>query len=193
MATDGDNSLMPNLTNPYSFPTVIREDLVLIGTATAGGGSNTLQITSIPATYNHLWCLLSGRSNGGSFSRSSMNCRFNSDAGATSYGDQQLQASFGGLGVANHQRSDFYCGEIPNASGPATYPGQIIFDLVNYKSSTYYKTQHTFCGYGYGMADWYIVEYADTWKSTAAVNDFKVTDTGGSAFIAGTKLWIYGY
>lgn len=170
-----------------------KDDLELIGKAVAAGGGTTLTISSIPTKYNNLWGVFSGRCDGGTFSRSSVIMRFNGDSSGSNYGDQQWQTSFGGTAADQHQFNGFcYNGEIPNASGNANYAGQILYDLANYKNTSYYKTACTFNGWGYGVADWYIIVYGDGWRSTSAINQIVLTTQSGT-FKANTTFWLYGY
>lgn len=180
---------MPNLVNTYSFTPV--EDLVLIGSAVAAGGGTTLTVSSIPATFDNLLCMINGRCDGGSFQRSSIIMRFNGDSGSN-YGDQYLQIAFGGIGATTHFLNFLYTGEIPNSSGPATYAGQTIYEIANYRNNNFFKTASTFCGYGNGQVDWYMNLFGDSWRNTTAINSIQlITQTG--TFTAGTTFWVYGY
>jgi hypothetical protein len=181
---------MPNLV--LSYP--IRDDFVEISRSVANGSSNTLTISSIPTTYNHLQLVFSGRSTAvDGFGRSEMIMRCNGDTGSN-YGNEFIRAAGSSYSAAGHQTTFMYAGEFPNAVNPANYPAQFVIDIVNYKNTTFYKTLAWSDKWGTpsGFVG-YVGNHAGTYRSTSAINSVSLIVNTSGNFVSGSTLICYGY
>lgn len=166
----------------------------LIGYTASSGSVSSLSVT-VPATFEHLIAIFSGRSSYSSSFPSEIGLRFNGDSGSNySY---QIQTAINTTIAASSAASQtsIACGAIPNDTGGATsYAGQIIIDIANYKNTTFYKSAA--CCQGWTTATTSQGSYRNVgsaWTNTAAITSVAVVDLSGGNFKSGSTLWVYGY
>jgi hypothetical protein len=177
-------------------PTVPPANFTSLQTVTAAGGESVLTFSSIPGTYKHLQ--IRGISKSLSpYGVSGAITRFNSDSGSNySYHTLGTQGSSifnsGTASTTSFQTDAFSVG-----TDGATYAnmyGYIIYDFIDYASTTKYKTVRAemgcetntgaFAGYYYNMSG--------NWRSTSAITTITLSESSGLLYAAGSTFALYG-
>ena len=152
--------------------------------ATVAGNSGTsVTLSSIPGTYSHLQVRYYAARNGGS---GQLNMRFNSDTGSN-YADHYLYGANNlaqAGGDANATRINNI--GLVNDSG-YDYKGVGIIDVIDYASTTKYKTTRHFSGIDRNtLSGSSIFLSSGLWRSTSAITsitfDLLGDDFGTSTF-----------
>jgi hypothetical protein len=163
-----------------------------IATTTVGaGGTATITFSSIPATYTHLQLRWIGRS-----ARTAVEDNFritlNSDSG-TNYTSHYLA----GDGAAVYAGSEgasinaIRSGAQAAANAGASIFSAGVFDLLDYSTTTKYKTARTLTGYdnnGSGA----IAFQSGLWMNTAAVSSITIVTSTGVNFNQHSSFALYG-
>ena len=155
-----------------------------IATVTASGSSSTLTFTSIPATYKSLQ--IRGIANDAF--RSNLRMTFNSDTGAN-YSFHMLYGNGSAAGVAAGSSAN-YINYVGKAESTASIYGASIIDIVDYASTSKYKTAKTFFGYDYNGGGWSGLA-SGLWMSTSAITSITITNPNGN-YTAGSTFALYG-
>jgi hypothetical protein len=136
-----------------------------IATTTASGGSTSVTLSSIPATYTDLVLVMAGSNS----ANSDLRMRFNGDTGS----NYSATVLFGDGSAANSFResnqTSFY-----GAFG-STQSNNII-NIQNYANTTTNKTALTRSN----MPGAYVFSIVQLWRSTAAINSVTLFVTSGS-------------
>lgn len=151
------------------------ETFALIQTQTVGaGGTGTITFSSVPQNYKHLQVR-------GMFLAASgsgyLGLRFNGDTAANYsehylYGDGASAASGGG-----GAQSKINIHGITTNSWGASNPVVMVLDLLDYTSTSKYKTSRNLAGIDQnGSGE--IVLHSGSWRSTAAVTEVNLFCTG---------------
>lgn len=143
-----------------------------IATVTVGsGGQSTITFSSIPSTYKHLQIRSFAKWNSSSADFRAGLMRFNGDSGAN-YAAHLLAAdgsSASAAGVSSYT-SAYWTGHYYGANG--AYTADII-DILDYASTSKYKTSRSLAGYdanGAGRIDY----SSGLWMSTSAINSISI-------------------
>jgi len=143
-----------------------------IATATGTGASATITFSSIPSTYLHLQLRILGRS-GSATNGVVTYLRFNGDAG-NNYAYHLLTGdgtTAAGTGVATTSTARF--GIVPGSPATAGIMGVAVVDIIDYASTSKYKTTKSFFGQDQnGTGNIYIS--SGLWQSTSAVNSITI-------------------
>jgi hypothetical protein len=135
-----------------------------IATTTVSGGSTSVTLSSIPATYTDLVLVMAGSNS----ANSDLRMRFNGDTGS----NYSATVLFGDGSAANSFResnqTSFYGAFGPNSNN--------IITIQNYSNTTTYKTALTRSN----MPHVYVFAMAQMWRSTAAINSVTLFVTSGS-------------
>jgi hypothetical protein len=147
-----------------------------IATTTASGGSTSVTLSSIPATYTDLVLVMAGSNS----ANSDLRMRFNGDTGSNYsatvlFGDGSSASSF-----RESNQTSFY-----GAFGSAQ--SNNIINIQNYANTTTYKTALTRAN----MPGVYVFEIAQLWRSTAAINSVTLFVTSGS-YNSDVTFTLYG-
>ena len=177
-----DNFLAGNPAfNPSSYES--------IASVTAAGGETSLTFSSIPSTYKHLqvrWVnQLSAAGSTGIWFRP------NNDSGAN-YAYHQLTGN--GTAASAQGNTSSSIGMIAASFGyNANYKNVGVFDLIDYASTTKYKTGRAFSGFedNSGTATSTLRLTSSLWMSTTAVSSL-VVYMNTDAFMAGSTFALYG-
>jgi hypothetical protein len=177
-ASAASNSVTPAV--PSSFES--------IATATGTGSSGTITFSSIPSTYKHLQIRFRAFANS---ENPAMYIRLNSDS-ATNYSWHYLYgtgSAAGAAGAATQAQMNIAdYGVMSNA----TYPTVAIIDLVDYASTSKYKTVRTFLGTDKNNAFAQGIELVSgLWRSTSAVSSISLTVSGAN-FTSASTFALYG-
>ena len=167
--------------NPSSFES--------IATATPTSGS-AVTFSSIPATYKHLQLRISVKTP--STANPSLYITYNSDTG-TNYTVHTLRgngtaASAAGATARNNFPLSWYYGMI------ATYQNVAIMDIIDYASTSKYKTAKAIYGQdnNAGTTASNLELNSGLWLSTAAISSITLTVSGGELYGSGTTIALYG-
>lgn len=176
--SDASNSITPTVPTSYES----------IATVTATGSQSTLTFSSIPGTYKHLQ--IRGIANDGS--DNGIVLRFNSDTGAN-YTQHRLSGN-GTSASAAGSTGNSSAANIGWASGATNVYGASIIDIIDYASTSKYKTVRTFMGVdanASGGNTGAVYLSSNLWLSTAAVTSVSIIDPVLN-FTAGTTFALYG-
>jgi hypothetical protein len=154
----------------------------------SGSGVSTITFSSIPATYKHLqlriMLLLPDGSN--------VALRFNGDTGAN-YALHYMMGN-GNNTSASNSTSANQISNISMANNSTTYPGVSIANIIDYASTTKYKTVRHFTGTEDNDTQGYqsIRLASGLWQSTSAVTSITLFNTSATNFGTNTSIALYG-
>jgi hypothetical protein len=155
-----------------------------IATYTPTSGSS-ITFSSIPANYKSLQ--IRGVMLGTSAFNVSM--QLNSDTGSN-YSVHRLSGNGSTPAAAGQTNTVALYGSPNGVVGSVTYPTAFILDLIDYYSTSKYKTTKQFMGIDLnGSGE--VALWSGNWRSTAAINSVTVFLTAGS-FASGTSIALYG-
>jgi hypothetical protein len=189
---------MSFLINPYAF-LAAGGDFESIATVTVGsGGAANIEFTSIPGTYQHLQIRGIARASSSGIYYSGVRMQMNSDTGSNYAG--HLLYGDGAIAAAGATTSQAYFRlwyMTQAAAGASTFAASVI-DIVDYASTSKYKTVRVLGGYdnnGAGSTDAdkgspYIA--SGLWMSSSAITSIKFTDHQSSNFAQHTTFALYG-
>lgn len=158
----------------------------------AGGLGGDVSFTNIPQTYSHLQIRVFARSSYTSNVAAYQGIYFNGAPIANNYPTHLLVGDGGtatsSANLTNNQITpDTYA--IPTAAATANVYGCVIWDILDYTSTTKNKTIKVMSGFdanGYGRASL----GSGFWTSTAAITQVNVTAVAN--FVAGSRIDLYG-
>jgi len=156
----------------------------LISTAYGNGSSTSISFSSIVGTYKHLQLriLAQGSQNG------NLSVRYNSDTGSN-YSLHRLEGN--GTTIASAGGGPYTLIEINDGMSDDTVAGEFgatIIDILDYASTTKYKTQRAFSG---STTDAKRVGlYSGLWMNMAAITS--ITLIGDYAFSTPSRFSLYG-
>lgn len=171
-----------HLTPPSSFES--------IATVTAAGGETSLSFTSIPGTYKSLQIRGIAKSASTSDNTTGLNLRFNSDT-ASNYWYHVLRGSGSTADAFNAGTTSIsiYGGAIGNTT--SNLFGAFILDVIDYASTTKYKTTRAFAGNDSNNAGAnHVALDSGLWSSTSAINSIQINAI--ISHVAGTTFALYG-
>jgi hypothetical protein len=155
--------------------------MIPIATVTVGsGGSEYIEFTSIPNTYEHLQirCLSQENESGGTnTSYDNFVMRFNSDTGAN-YSRHHLNgdgASATAYGAANVSWA--YSGISQRGGSSNLYFGVTIIDILDYSNTNKYKTVRALSGADLSGSGNIRLASA-LWQSTSAITSIRIQSDG---------------
>lgn len=160
-----------------------------IQTVTGNGSGTTLSFTSIPNTFQHLQ--IRGIAHNDSAGVQVNGLRFNSDSGSTNYSSHYFASNgsstfAGGNGNQSIIDVDVIGGNV------ATFPYALIIDILDYASTSKYKTAQIFAGYNKNTASGSVVELnSGAWKSTSVINSITLS-SNGNAYSTSSTFCLYG-
>jgi hypothetical protein len=163
-----------------------------IATTTVGsGGTASISFTSIPSTYKHLqlrWIARSART----AVEDNFRITLNSDSG-TNYTSHYLAGDGSGVyaGVQGTSMNYMVFGSQAGASAGASVFSGAVVDLLDYSTTTKYKTTRTLTGYdnnGSGS----ISLLSSLWMNTAAVTSLTIVTSTGVNFNQYSSFALYG-
>lgn len=162
-----------------------------IATLTAAGGETSLSFTSIAGTYKHLQIRGIYRDTQAASTAKNLVIQFNSDT-ASNYAYHRLEGT--GTAATSSGGATQTSGLISDAgvadSATASVFGASITDILDYASTSKYKTIRGFAGVdtnGGGQ----IGLSSSLWLSTSAITSIQLKP-GSTAFKAGTTFALYG-
>jgi hypothetical protein len=166
-----------------------------IASATGDGTSGTITFSSIPATYASLQIRFIVKSSSAGSTTTGMSFYPNSETGSSTTFDRHYLYGDGTTAAGSNSISqgEFFAYKVlPRASSTADVFGVGIIDIHNYASTTQNKTVRMFFGYDNNSASTESQVYLESglYRSTSAITSLRFT--GGTAFITGTTIALYG-
>lgn len=168
--------------------TTSRTDYELITTSILASTTGTVSFTSIPSTYKHLQIRMTDRQTG-SNGMVSAAVRFNSDS-ASNYAWHRLYATSGGMSSnAGTSQADFIISGVPAANETANVWAGAIVDILDYASTSKYKTARTLSGAVGSAKEIYLS--SGLWQSTSAITRIDI-NVQSTAHAIGSRFSLYG-
>ena len=186
-ASSASNSVTP----------VVPSNFFLISQTTLGSPAASFTFSSIPSAYKSLQLRMILRDSSAGTSANYISLRFNGDTGST-YASHQLYDNYGSVAAYGAASQTFIQVQGGNISGNATANtfAASITDIVDYASTSKYKTSKSFAGgntnNGSGYND--VGFNSGLWQSTAAINSITVYvgSPNGYNINTGSTLSLYG-
>jgi hypothetical protein len=156
-----------------------------IATATGTGSSDTITFSSIPGTYKHLQI----RSIAGDGAGNIINLRFNSDTGSN-YAHHRLLGT-GGSETCTGAATQTEILAVAYARGTSSNMGVSIIDIVDYGSTSKYKTVRSFNGYNINGSGQCFLS-SGLWQSTSVITSITLINNGAANFTTASTFALYG-
>jgi hypothetical protein len=172
------NSVTP--ASPSSFES--------IATITGTGSSSTLTFSSIPSGYKSLQ--IRGIANCGT-SQNTLTLRINGDTG-NSYSWHILIGQFNTVAAAGGANSSSVQNMLQLPGVASTYTASII-DIIDYTSTSKYKTIRNFAGTNSNdLGNEWLGITSGLWMSTSAVTSVSIVQPNGNNFTTASTFALYG-
>ena len=152
-----------------------------IASANGTGSSGVITFSSIPSTYKHLQI----RGIAISAGTDSYAMTVNSDTGSN-YAWHRLVGNGTGASAAGFASVT----SMSISGGTDTFPRALIIDLIDYASTSKYKTERTFTGIDQNTAG-NVHLFSGLWSSTSAINTITMTLASGN-FDTTSTFALYG-
>jgi hypothetical protein len=164
-----------------------------IATANGTGSSATITFSSIPSTYKHLQIRGISRDTSGSGDTTTLIIRYNSTAG-TSYATHRLWGNGANAYASGNANYDgFYLGNLTTQGGAvASNHGAVIVDIIDYASTTKYKTSRALGGASGDNSAYDIDLTSYVFMSTSAITTIELICPSGSNYTTTTTFALYG-
>jgi len=159
-----------------------------IATINGTGSSGTITFSSIPSTYTHLQIrcfMLSGTSDDAPY------MRFNGDTGSNYY-------THNVLGEGGTARVQGYNSSSSNIGGAwwgfkNGIPSVSIIDILDYQSTSKYKTSRTLSGQDNNATTYGSVAlFSGLWLNTVAISSISIFLSGTASFSTTAQFALYG-
>jgi hypothetical protein len=163
-----------------------------IATVTVGAAQSTIEFTSIPSTYKHLQIRAISRTTRATAGADDTYIYFNNDTTNSNYYSHQLYGTGSSAGAGSS--ADPSNGGIVSQgnNGPASVFGVGIVDILDYGSTTKYKTTRSLGGVDSNSTYGFIELTSVLWKNTDAVTSIKLQSTGAANFMTYSSFALYG-
>ena len=166
-----------------------------IATFTAAGGETTFNFTSIPSTYKHLQIRWMARDTISTAGDNGIQLQCNG-LGGTNYAYHSLKGNGTAVSAAGTASTAFMqtpYGDTPSSTGATNMFAVGILDLIDYASTSKYKTFRIISGSNINTAD---TTYGISLTSGLVMTTNAITSiliyASGSAFAANTSFALYG-
>ena len=156
-----------------------------IASVVGDGTATSLTFSSIPSTYTHLQI----RAITNDASGEEVGIRFNGDT-ATNYSHHYLRGT-GSVAQASGSATQARINFMGVTVNSTTTVGASIIDIIDYASTSKYKTVRAFMGYETNSGG-IVYLSSGLWQSTSAVTSLTVLNIGGFAFRTQTVFSLYG-
>lgn len=193
--TSGASATSNSITTPAAFsPTGYMDALAVV--TVPSGGLATVTFSAIPSTYTHLQIRGSAQTARGTYGTDSLYARFNGDSGSN-YADHFLRGNGAVVASGNYQPSSnmLYIGYSAAGTGVSSVFGASVIDILDYASTTKYKTTRTLNGTDINgtIADspGFVFLSSGLWMSTSAISSITITADNGN-FNQHSQFALYG-
>lgn len=164
-----------------------------IATATGTGLSGTITFSSIPSTYKHLQIRGIMKNTQNTNFEDVLNLQFNSDSG-TNYAQHFLRGNGTAVaagGAASNNKISYVAYFPYLGKGTASTMGVVIIDILDYVSTTKYKTIRNMGGYD-NNGDGFITVSSGLWLNTNAVTSISLIGDSSYNWQTTTTFALYG-
>jgi hypothetical protein len=168
-----------------------------IADTTLGSAAADITFSSIPATYNHLMIMISGRCSATNTNGTDFNLQMNSDTGSNyrvarnvTYAGAGGSVTINGAtgGQTSIQLGNIWVGNASASNDPCASIQMTFFD---YKSTTLRKSV---VFHGGAVSDAFAAGTGQgLWQNTAAITAIKLFSASGGNLGAGTRATLYGW
>jgi hypothetical protein len=157
----------------------------------SGSSTATVTFDSINQNYYQLKIIFQGRSDSAN-TTNGVAVRFNSDSGAAQYKYELTQSNNLTAAGSYSSTTYMYVGELPAATGDATYAGGGEVLIPEYTGTTFFKTITATgnCAQSAGTRSFSMVNQG-SWLNATNITRIDVINLVGN-FVAGTTVSLYG-
>jgi hypothetical protein len=172
-------------------PPVAPSSYESIATVLLSGNQSTVTFSSIPSTYKHLqlrWTAKTDRAD----TDDVVLMQFNSDAGSN-YAWHWLRGNGSAAiasATANASNIAIQYGASGNSGATNTF-GNAVMDILDYGSTSKYKTVRSLQGFDLNGSGWIYLE-SGLWQSTSAITSIVLDQQYGSNFTQYSSFALYG-
>lgn len=167
------------------------QDYVSISTATVtSGGQASITFSSIPTTFTHLQIRGISRSVSASTGGMWGKVYFNGDTTTSNYAQHSLYGQGSSATATGYNGSALTQYSFFTAHAGDNSWGNVVFDVLDYRSTNKYKTSRFLSGYdanGSGL----VMFSSELWMNTAAVTSITIDNTGAN-FAQYSQFSLYG-
>lgn len=158
--------------------------------------TTTITFSSIPATYTHLQIRITAKTDRPTYNNDLVSLRFNGDT-ASSYTSHHVKGTGAGASTeaAVSLNKIYLGGNIGDTVNAAQNYGSAIIDLLDYASTSKYKTMRSLSGYdanGGGSDPGIVSLSSGLWSSTAAITSITLLAGEGTGLASGSTAALYG-
>jgi len=160
----------------------------LISTTVLSSDTASVSFSSLPTGYKHLQIRMTARTSRTAFTVDQGILQFNSDTG-TNYSWHNIKGD--GSSVGSNKGSTVSLIELPflpSQTATANNFGIAIIDILDWESTSKYKTTRTLGG----VATNAIQLSSGLWRSTAAITGIQLSPQFGPNFKIGSRFSLYG-
>jgi hypothetical protein len=160
------------------------------------GGSSSVTFSSIPSTYKHLQLRVIGRTDRASSAFDAFLIKVNNDATTSNYTYHYLNGD--GATATAGQENGSYGGAVvyrlPGSTATASIFGATITDILDYASTSKYKTLRSLGGQDLnGSSPTGEVYFgSNLWLSTTAISSLVIVPRTGTNFVQYSQFALYG-
>lgn len=162
----------------------------LISEVVMTSGQLKATFTAIPATYRKLIIEVYGQS-AKATSVDNIAVQFNGDT-TSNYAQEYLRAQNGSVNAGNNIYTNWKYLLIPGTYATAGYAVTAKMEIPNYADTTFFKSCLGWCFAPYKNNNLFVYESGCIWQNTAAINQIDVYLNSGGAFVANSKVQLYG-
>ena len=169
------------------------EEMDLISRVSLSASAASIEFTSIPQTYQHLQCrILMRLSSGTNTGNVSLYGRFNSDSGSN-YNDHYLYGGNGTVAAGSDlsQTGTWFGEAAGNSVGSNVFAASIV-DVLDYASTSKYKTIRSLEGMDQNSAQSYVYLVSSLWRSTSAITSLQIVPSGSQTIAQYSTASLFG-
>jgi hypothetical protein len=181
-ATTGYSSSSPSITTDFGA-------YQQIATTIVSGTQTLVTFSNIPQNYKHLQVRVAARGNEATVANM-IYSRMNGDFSSL-YSSHRLYGDGAGVGSdAYTSGSNAWTAWLPNANAGSNQFGSMVFDLLDYNSTSKNKTFRAMSGSVNGSSN-HVFMVSGAYRNTNAITSLEFFPNSGS-FIAGSRFSLYG-
>jgi hypothetical protein len=171
--------------------TTFQSGMFALATVSLISNQTSIAFSGIPSNYNHLQLRIFARMNRAD-TADNIAIRLNNDTGSN-YSWHELRGDgSGGGSTGGGNQSYMYVNDIAANSAAANVYGSAIIDIVDYSSTSKFKTIRALSGRD-NNSDGGIAFQSGNWRNSAdAVSTITLTGRYGSGFLSGAHVALYG-
>lgn len=180
-------------TEPSSSITTSFGAMDLISTFNVTNTSTwALGFSSVPQGYSHLQVRMVARTTDSYSAGSYINLSFNSGANSGSYSWHEMSGQYGSISSGNLlNQGSAYINRFSDAYDMTGSYGVAVIDILDYKSTSKYKTVMSLGGHSANAKSIHVV--SSMWPNTSPITGIDISTPGSSIyFTQGSRFSLYG-